>query len=183
VPLYGPTPKFMLSCSGTLIRLATGFCVAFCNASVELPPLLLDCHSTSLPGYCGWLLGYSPAPAVWSTRARPRVPTAGAIRSVGIDPTNQLQQRVTPAIPLPRGSVGLLAGCVNRAARSLSARIPNYGLFACHNEHWDLFYDVNRLGLADVPGAPKYILWDTRAHRLISIAEYRQQMSEARCSG
>ena len=62
----------------------------------------------------------------------------------------------------------------------LSARIPNYGLFACHNEYRHLFSDVKRLGLADVPGALKYILWDTRARQLISIAEYRQQMSEAR---
>jgi omega-6 fatty acid desaturase (delta-12 desaturase) len=62
----------------------------------------------------------------------------------------------------------------------LSARIPNYRLFACHNEHRHLFADVSRLGLADVPGALKYILWDTRARQLISIAEYGQQMSEAR---
>src|SRR5215831_20249117 len=32
----GPIPKLLLFCSGTLIRLATGFCVAFCNSPVAL---------------------------------------------------------------------------------------------------------------------------------------------------
>jgi acyl-lipid omega-6 desaturase (Delta-12 desaturase) len=65
----------------------------------------------------------------------------------------------------------------------LSARIPNYCLFDCHSEYRHLFSDVTRLKLADVPGALKYILWDTRARCLISVAEYRQQMSAAGCVG
>src|SRR5215469_7217292 len=48
VPLYGPTPKFMLSCSGTLIRSATGFCVAFCSAWVELASRWLDAFACGL---------------------------------------------------------------------------------------------------------------------------------------
>ncbi len=61
----------------------------------------------------------------------------------------------------------------------LSASIPNYCLIACHNEYRDLFTDVSRLKLATVCGSLKYILWDTRAHQLISVAEYRQQLSES----
>ena len=33
----------------------------------------------------------------------------------------------------------------------LCARIRNYGLSACHNEHRHLFSDVNRLGLVSTP--------------------------------
>ena len=55
----------------------------------------------------------------------------------------------------------------------LSARIPNYRLVSCHNEYQHLFSDVARLRLAQVPGALQYILWDVRARRLISVAEYR----------
>jgi len=62
----------------------------------------------------------------------------------------------------------------------LSARIPNYRLIRCHNEYRDLFTDVTRVKLSQVPKALKYILWDTRAQRIISVAEYRQQMNQAR---
>jgi omega-6 fatty acid desaturase (delta-12 desaturase) len=61
----------------------------------------------------------------------------------------------------------------------LSASIPNYCLIACHNEYKDLFSDVSRLRLAQVCGSLKYILWDTRARQLVSVAEYRRQISEA----
>jgi omega-6 fatty acid desaturase (delta-12 desaturase) len=64
----------------------------------------------------------------------------------------------------------------------LSARIPNYRLFACHHAYQHLFSDVTRLRLADVPGALNYILWDTRARQLISVAEYRQQLAAIRCA-
>jgi omega-6 fatty acid desaturase (delta-12 desaturase) len=61
----------------------------------------------------------------------------------------------------------------------LSARIPNYRLAKCHNEHLDLFTDVTRVKLSDVHKALKYILWDTRAQRIISVAEYRQRLNQA----
>lgn len=54
----------------------------------------------------------------------------------------------------------------------LSARIPNYRLVACHAENEALFADVRRLTLADVGGALKFILWDTRARRIVSVAEH-----------
>lgn len=61
----------------------------------------------------------------------------------------------------------------------LSARIPNYCLVRCHNEYRDLFSDVTRVKLSQIPKALKYILWDARAQRIISVAEYQQQMNQA----
>jgi omega-6 fatty acid desaturase (delta-12 desaturase) len=57
----------------------------------------------------------------------------------------------------------------------LSASIPNYCLVECHDEYQHLFADVARLKLSQVHAALKCILWDTRAHRIISVAEYQQQ--------
>jgi acyl-lipid omega-6 desaturase (Delta-12 desaturase) len=55
----------------------------------------------------------------------------------------------------------------------LSARIPNYRLIKCHNEYRELFSDVTRVKLSQIHKALKYILWDTRAQRIISVAEYQ----------
>jgi acyl-lipid omega-6 desaturase (Delta-12 desaturase) len=55
----------------------------------------------------------------------------------------------------------------------LSANIPNYCLVKCHDEYQHLFLDVARLRLSQVQHALKCILWDTRARRIISVAEYR----------
>jgi omega-6 fatty acid desaturase (delta-12 desaturase) len=57
----------------------------------------------------------------------------------------------------------------------LSANIPNYQLVKCHTEYQHLFPDVARVKLCEVHRALKCILWDTRARRIISVAEYRQQ--------
>ena len=59
----------------------------------------------------------------------------------------------------------------------LSANIPNYRLVECHNEYQHLFSSVTRLKLSEVLGALKCILWDTRARRIISVAEYHQRTS------
>lgn len=61
----------------------------------------------------------------------------------------------------------------------LSSKIPNYCLIGCHDAHRQLFTAVTRLKLAQVCGSLKYILWDIRAQQLISVAEYRQQLSAA----
>lgn len=58
----------------------------------------------------------------------------------------------------------------------LSANIPNYRLVQCHEEYQHLFADVTRVRLSEVLGALNCILWDTRAQRIISIAEYQQQL-------
>jgi omega-6 fatty acid desaturase (delta-12 desaturase) len=56
----------------------------------------------------------------------------------------------------------------------LSASIPNYCLAKCHNEYQHLFSGVRRVKLSEVLGALKCILWDTRTHRIISVAEYHR---------
>jgi acyl-lipid omega-6 desaturase (Delta-12 desaturase) len=63
----------------------------------------------------------------------------------------------------------------------LSAAIPNYRLVECHVEYQHLFTGVRRVKLSEVLGALDCILWDTRAQRIISMAEYRQQ--QVRVSG
>jgi acyl-lipid omega-6 desaturase (Delta-12 desaturase) len=57
----------------------------------------------------------------------------------------------------------------------LSSSIPNYCLVKCHNQYHDLFSDVRRVKLSQVPAALKCILWDTHAQRIISVAEYLRQ--------
>jgi len=54
----------------------------------------------------------------------------------------------------------------------LSASIPNYRLAECHQEYQHLFSSVRRLGLSEVLGALRCILWDRSAQRIISLAEY-----------
>lgn len=56
----------------------------------------------------------------------------------------------------------------------LCAGIPNYGLVACHDEHQHVFSGVSRIRLSRVPHSMRYILWDVRLQRLISVAEYLQ---------
>ncbi|HVO45821.1 MAG TPA: fatty acid desaturase [Steroidobacteraceae bacterium] len=57
----------------------------------------------------------------------------------------------------------------------LSASIPNYCLAECHEEYQHLFSRVRRVKLSEVLGSLKCILWDTRAQRIISVAEYQRQ--------
>jgi omega-6 fatty acid desaturase (delta-12 desaturase) len=57
----------------------------------------------------------------------------------------------------------------------LSASIPNYRLAQCHDENQQLFSDVPRIHLAEIPQATKHILWDTRARCLISVAEFESR--------
>jgi omega-6 fatty acid desaturase (delta-12 desaturase) len=83
----------------------------------------------------------------------------------------------TSFLILPRWLNWFTANIGYHHIHHLSARIPNYRLIGCHNEYRYLFADVTRVKLAQVPKALKYILWDTRAQRIISVAEYRQQMN------
>jgi omega-6 fatty acid desaturase (delta-12 desaturase) len=54
----------------------------------------------------------------------------------------------------------------------LSASIPNYRLAECHAEYQHLFSQVRRVRLREVVGALQCILWDKRAQRIITFAEY-----------
>lgn len=54
----------------------------------------------------------------------------------------------------------------------LSSAIPNYRLVKCHEENAELFVDVPRLRLSQVPASLRCILWDPGAERIVSIDEY-----------
>jgi omega-6 fatty acid desaturase (delta-12 desaturase) len=76
---------------------------------------------------------------------------------------------------LPRWLNWFTANIAYHHVHHLSAKIPNYRLIECHNEYRDLFTDVTRVKLAQIPKALKYILWDTRTQRIISVAEYESR--------
>jgi omega-6 fatty acid desaturase (delta-12 desaturase) len=54
----------------------------------------------------------------------------------------------------------------------ISASIPNYRLAECQREYAHLFTEVPRIRLREIPRALDYILWDTSARRLVSVAEF-----------
>lgn len=58
----------------------------------------------------------------------------------------------------------------------MSAAIPNYNLSACHQEYAHLFEAVPRLKLSDIAKSFKFILWDSSAQKIISIAQYDAQL-------
>lgn len=75
---------------------------------------------------------------------------------------------------LPRWLNWFTANIAYHHIHHLSPRIPNYRLVACHAEYGHLFSDVTRIELSRIPEALKYILWDTRARRIVSVAEAPQ---------
>ena len=80
---------------------------------------------------------------------------------------------------LPRWLNWFTANIAYHHVHHLSAKIPNYCLVACHDEYAHLFSTVTRVKLSQIPAALKYILWDKSTQRIISVAEYRQQMRQA----
>ena len=80
---------------------------------------------------------------------------------------------------LPRWLNWFTANIAYHHIHHLSAKIPNYRLIECHNAYRELFSDVTRVKLSHVPKSLKCILWDRSAQRIISVAEYRQQMNQA----
>jgi acyl-lipid omega-6 desaturase (Delta-12 desaturase) len=85
----------------------------------------------------------------------------------------------TSFLILPRWLNWFTANIAYHHIHHLSAKIPNYGLVRCHKENQHLFLDVTRLRLSDIPRAMKYILWDRRSQRIISVGEYRQQIDQS----
>ncbi|MFM6154560.1 MAG: fatty acid desaturase [Sphaerospermopsis kisseleviana] len=59
----------------------------------------------------------------------------------------------------------------------LSERIPNYNLEACHNQNIHLLTHVKKLKISDIPDCFKFILWDSSANRLVSIASFYESNS------
>jgi len=85
----------------------------------------------------------------------------------------------TSFLILPRWLNWMTANIGYHHVHHLSARIPNYCLVRCHDDHQALFTDVTRIRLAEVPGALRNILWDTDARRIISLAEWDSAKARA----
>ena len=88
---------------------------------------------------------------------------------------NDAAMEGTSFLVLPRWLNWFTANIGYHHIHHLSARIPAYRLAACHDENRALFDGVRRIRLAQIPRALEYILWDTAARRLISIAEFDRQ--------
>lgn len=59
----------------------------------------------------------------------------------------------------------------------LSERIPNYHLEACHNQNCHLLTHSKTLEISDIPHCFQFILWDSDASSLTSIASFRQRLN------
>ncbi len=81
----------------------------------------------------------------------------------------------TSFLILPRWLNWFTANIAYHHIHHLSARIPNYCLVQCHNENTNLFTGVTRIRLSEIPRSLQYILWDSQARRLITVAEYAEQ--------
>ena len=77
----------------------------------------------------------------------------------------------TSFLVLPRWLNWITADAAYHHVHHLCASVPNYRLAACHKEHAQLFSGVRRVGLFEIPGALKHVLWDMTARRLVSVAE------------
>jgi omega-6 fatty acid desaturase (delta-12 desaturase) len=85
----------------------------------------------------------------------------------------------TSFLVLPRWLNWFSANIAYHHVHHLSARIPNYYSAECHARFQHLFTDVKRIRLSDLPETSKYILWDTRARRIVSVDECHQQPAPA----
>lgn len=81
----------------------------------------------------------------------------------------------TSCLDLPRWLNWFTADIAYHHVHHLSSSIPNYRLRDCHREFPELFARVRRITLRDIPAAYRCSLWDTRARRIISVAEYLEQ--------
>jgi acyl-lipid omega-6 desaturase (Delta-12 desaturase) len=81
----------------------------------------------------------------------------------------------TSCLVLPRWLNWFTADIAYHHVHHLSSAIPNYRLRDCHREFAELFAGVRRIALSDIPAAYRCNLWDTRARRIISVAEYLEQ--------
>lgn len=78
----------------------------------------------------------------------------------------------TSYLKLPRILHWFTADIGYHHVHHLSARIPNYNLRACHAAYRELFREVPRLTLKDVPRSMQYIIWDETQKTLITAAQF-----------
>lgn len=146
------------------------FCAWVLMAWLVGPLLFFVCYaaSTSLAGWAGILIftvqhnfehSYASGDTGWNY--------------------NDAAMDGTSFLVLPRWLNWFTANIGYHHIHHLSARIPSYRLAECHDENRALFAGVKRIGLAQIPHALKYILWDTAAHRLISVAEFEARGAAA----
>ena len=146
------------------------FCLWGVMAWLVGPLLFLVCYviSTSIAGWAGILIftvqhnfehSYASGDAGWNY--------------------NDAAIEGTSFLVLPRWLNWFTANIGYHHIHHLSARIPTYCLVACHNEYQALFTGVKRIRLAQIPRALKYILWDTTARHLVSVAEYQRTLRAA----
>ena len=83
----------------------------------------------------------------------------------------------TSFLILPRWLNWITADAAYHHVHHLCAGVPNYRLAACHKEHAALFASVRRVGLFEIPGALKHVLWDLSARRLVSVAEVNDRVA------
>jgi omega-6 fatty acid desaturase (delta-12 desaturase) len=74
-------------------------------------------------------------------------------------------------LELPRILHWFSADIAFHSIHHLCERIPNYRLRQCHERNAHLLQSVKRLRLGDIPSCFRYILWDSKDLRLISLAE------------
>lgn len=84
----------------------------------------------------------------------------------------------TSFLTLPRIVNWFSADIAYHHIHHLSALIPNYNLEKCHKEFGHLFGDLNKIRLRDIPHTFKYILWDNKNYKIISLQEYRQMQEQ-----
>jgi omega-6 fatty acid desaturase (delta-12 desaturase) len=86
----------------------------------------------------------------------------------------------TSFLVFPRWLNWFTANIAYHHVHHLSSRIPNYCLVQCHEQYQDLFRDVTRVKLRHIHRALKFILWDRRTRRIISVAEYLNGKGQTR---
>jgi len=73
-------------------------------------------------------------------------------------------------LDIPNWLNWFLADISFHSIHHLSERIPNYNLKACHKANIHLLYQAKFLKLRDFPNCFKYIIWDNKNEKLISIS-------------
>jgi acyl-lipid omega-6 desaturase (Delta-12 desaturase) len=78
----------------------------------------------------------------------------------------------TSYLKLPRLLNWFTADIAYHHVHHLSTAIPNYQLKKCHNDLKEHFTMVKRIGFGDILPSVKYLLWDEKNERLISIEDF-----------
>ena len=78
----------------------------------------------------------------------------------------------TSYLVLPNILNWITANIAYHHVHHLSTAIPNYRLAKCHFDNEGLFKDVVRMPLKKIIPSFKYILWDSKSQKIVSILSY-----------